>query len=903
MPTPKDPQSTAFSHDVQGRYICNGLDEALNSTTQPLPGQPLQLGARDFNIIIVGGGTFGAVVAQHLFIGDATHSHRILVLEAGPFTLPEHVQNMPMIGEPPEWGLPWNTSVAGFRGLLFTLGGRSLTWGGWSPQLLDAEMPLSLWPSNVVSELNNSYFRQASDQIGVSETNDFIFGPLHIALRDQLYQGIKSLPATSAVMKFVALPDAAPVRFSTPQPTDDDLKNWLGIPGSTLNRQELLDIFKLEAPLAVQSQTEPGQFPINKFSAIPLLIKAARAASDESDVSAGSDVRKRMMVVPNCHVRRLCTANEGGNVRVTALQTAVDANDLSKDIYVSVSPNTVVIVALGTIETTRLTLLSFGKDPTPCSQGAISSGILDRIGKNLMAHLRSNLTIRIPRDAVKSLPKSLMALQTSALFVKGQKDINGITRHFHFQITATGAGFRNTDAEAELFKKIPDLDNLNVLQQSNDSYIVITIRGIGEMSPMNPDSNVTLDLNPSQTDFTVRKAYVNIGDARTTPTSSPASQQTKDDHDLWNVMDETTDELATIFAGNLEYEILLPPQGAVTEIIKVPQGTPSSALKTLVLYDRRRDGLGTTHHETGTLRMGNLSDAVTDEFGRIHETLNAYVVGPALFPTIGSPNPMLTGVALARRTGDHLVQSLPHFVAPTVEPNFEYLFDGTEKTFKRWQKIGSNGFALIDGAIVTYGNSDFALLYYAPGKDDRFENFTLRLQFSLSNQRDQFGGLTDNSGIFVRFRHPLLLPTPEILARDKFNNIPGNKAWVAVYSGFEVQIDERALGDTRINEGNGLDKNRTGAIYKIPTGQNGEPQLQIFQPGPTLQPDVWYDYEIAVSNNVYRVTLAGIVTTTFNNPDTTRAISPNADLTYGCIGRQSYFGSRVSFRNIRIQKS
>ena len=69
----------------------------------------------------------------------------------------------------------------------------------------------------------------------------------------------------------------------------------------------------------------------------------------------------------------------------------------------------------------------------------------------------------------------------------------------------------------------------------------------------------------------------------------------------------------------------------------------------------RRDDLGTTHHDAGTMRMGdNVADAVTNDFGRIHDTTNCYVAGPALFPTVGSPNPMLTGVALGRRTGDLL---------------------------------------------------------------------------------------------------------------------------------------------------------------------------------------------------------------------------------------------------------
>src|SRR6266480_4102626 len=57
----------------------------------------------------------------------------------------------------------------------------------------------------------------------------------------------------------------------------------------------------------------------------------------------------------------------------------------------------------------------------------------------------------------------------------------------------------------------------------------------------------------------------------------------------------------------------------------------------------RRDGLGTTHHEAGTLRMGdNANDSVTDVNCRFHGVKNTYTAGPALFPTNGSPNPMLT---------------------------------------------------------------------------------------------------------------------------------------------------------------------------------------------------------------------------------------------------------------------
>ena len=83
-------------------------------------------------------------------------------------------------------------------------------------------------------------------------------------------------------MAFANLPDAPAVRFEPAVPPVAVLEDWLGIPGSGLAQQVLRDLFKLEAPLAVQVQTVAGAFPFNKFSATQLLIKAARAASTES---------------------------------------------------------------------------------------------------------------------------------------------------------------------------------------------------------------------------------------------------------------------------------------------------------------------------------------------------------------------------------------------------------------------------------------------------------------------------------------------------------------------------------------------------------------------------------------------------------------------------------------------
>jgi hypothetical protein len=72
---------------VLGRYVCNGLDEELASAA-----------AHPFEIIVIGGGSFGPIFAQQFMYRDSTRARRILVLVAGRFTLPGHVQNMPMLG-------------------------------------------------------------------------------------------------------------------------------------------------------------------------------------------------------------------------------------------------------------------------------------------------------------------------------------------------------------------------------------------------------------------------------------------------------------------------------------------------------------------------------------------------------------------------------------------------------------------------------------------------------------------------------------------------------------------------------------------------------------------------------------------------------------------------------------
>ncbi len=889
---PLTTEYTTFTRDVLGRYICNTFDEmivTIDANARATAGLPPRGDLRPFDFIVIGGGTFGSALAEHLWFRSTNSSARILVLDAGPFVLPEHVQNLPVLGlnagsprrdhlpQNEVWGLAWNSSdPIGFPGLAYCVGGRSVFWGGWSPTLLGSETPTPVWPQAVLDDLRPSrladgrkgYFRQSSDQIGVTATNDFIFGELHHAMRTQLFNGLSTV---SDAVDISTLPEHPAVAYSDTPVLLSDLAALLGIPlpnplptGAARAKleQDLRNTAKLEAPLAVQGQSgHAGFFPFNKFSAVPLLTKAAREAANQS---GNDDVKKRLMVVPRCHVIRLNTVNDVGGRRVSEIVTERGP--------VPVSPDAKIIIALGTVENARLALLSFGSD--------------GRTGRNLLAHLRSNVDIRVPRAALSALSATATALEASALLVKGRHGFkkpdgspDGVG-HFHFQITASGLGARGTDSEAELFKKIPDIDTFDAHKNATDTNVVITIRGIGELEPKRDNdfgNSVTLDLDPQQADeFQTRRAFVNI-------------QPSPRDGELWNAMDKASDDIARVFANGHKIDVIKNGQVIAPNVDASSLSTILPSKFSDASGPGRRDGLGTTHHESGTLRLGDdPNQSVTDANCRFHNVTNAYVAGPALFPTIGSPNPMLTGIAFVRRLGDHL---MPDPAPPTPEPGFSYMFDGSDAQFANWEMAGGGSFSRFGRAMIAQQDArGIGLLFYKP---QRFENFILRLDFLLPHPR---GNNNDNSGVFVRFRDPRL-PDPAPDPIDPANNA----AFVAVHTGFEIQIDEEARGDTRFGEPDGSFFSRTGAIYKIKTLGTGAGQ-QNYQNHSNLAARQWHRYEIEVNNQDYIIRLNGQEATRFRRSatDTARGNPPSVDPNSGFVGLQTHTGA-VAFANVRIK--
>src|SRR5207302_1236520 len=193
----------------------------------------------------------------------------------------------------------------------YCLGGRSLYFGGWSPRYLATEMHRAavgvigadtLWPAAVVEDLTleatlappDGFQLQAAQQTGVSAANDFIDGLLHNFLRQTLFANYGAIPNA---VPLAEMPDYV---AEAPGDVTGALGQQLAAPPYPGFQLSLA----LDAPLSVQAVTRPGFFPFNKFSSVPLGITAARAAFVEAGLN---NATKRLMIVPNCHVKRLTT--------------------------------------------------------------------------------------------------------------------------------------------------------------------------------------------------------------------------------------------------------------------------------------------------------------------------------------------------------------------------------------------------------------------------------------------------------------------------------------------------------------------------------------------------------------------------------------------------------------------
>src|SRR5262249_27341015 len=143
--------------------------------------------------------------------------------------------------------------------------------------------------------------------------------------------------------------------------------------------------------------------------------------------------------------------------------------------------------------------------------------------------------------------------------------------------------------------------------------------------------------------------------------------------------------------------------------------------------------------EAGTLFMGTPGNSITDLHGKFHDFSNVYVAGPAVFPTLGSANPSLTALSLARRTAVAIVRA----TSPVAAQGFTPL----SLDPKDWQMVRLPWTP--NTSVIHYGQvletfDAYGLYWYIK---EQFANFRLWIEWRVG-RRD------DNSGVYVRVPGP-----------------------------------------------------------------------------------------------------------------------------------------------------
>ncbi|MER7347259.1 family 16 glycoside hydrolase [Streptomyces aurantiacus] len=213
---------------------------------------------------------------------------------------------------------------------------------------------------------------------------------------------------------------------------------------------------------------------------------------------------------------------------------------------------------------------------------------------------------------------------------------------------------------------------------------------------------------------------------------------------------------------------------------------------------------------------------------------------------------------------------------PGQTEGYRHLFDGTQKSFAKWQHVGGGSFGLNADGTMTSGTTKNGLgMLWFPER--KYGDFSLKLQW----RDDAPAAGNANSGVFVRF--PQVHDHPE----------ESRPEWVAIKYGHEIQVLDRPDGDMY----------KTGSVY-------GFDRVGLGGAGVTPK-GTWNDYEIRVVDQHYSVYRNGVLINEFDNTggqvfEPPRGDDPGTDgrrFASGYVGLQVHgVTDVVSYRDIRIKE-
>lgn len=401
-----------------------------------------------YDLVIVGTGFCGLAVAHRALERDP-HC-RILMLERGPFFLPEHFQNLPLpyvgtlggLSETFPWTLAASTAsgadgtVTWQHGMVPFFGGRSTLWSAWCPRPTDEEF--AGWPAATIAAARAN-FEKAEELLHVQRADavDAARGKEELEFIQR-----QQRPIYGALQRRV--------------------QTLLGRGSGDISA-----VYRTEpAPLASGSAREDG-IDFQKYSTpgdLLALVLRQRLLATEGNGSP-------LHIATECVVERI--VQQDG--RATALATSRGVLPLG---------DAKLVLAMGTLPPTTLVRNSFPQ--------------MSNAGSRFSAHFITSIVARVPRADLDPQGE-FGSLELGACYVAGKGQ--DWTQQFHIQLSALSDRdpVRNAATALRYMPDVVATASMAQLQSSQD-HVVFVCAVLGELDHRN-QRNSFLN-NPADPDLT-----------------------------------------------------------------------------------------------------------------------------------------------------------------------------------------------------------------------------------------------------------------------------------------------------------------------------------------------------------------------------------------------------------------
>ena len=426
---------------------------------------------QQFDYIIIGSG-FCALAFADRMLSERPQT-RILIVERGPFFLPEHFQNLPIPYEHTLGGrsetFPWTLSartasqsagtVQWQHGMVPFFGGRSIMWSAWCPRPLRNEM--REWPEEMIAAAQRNF--ASAERL------------LNVIPADEIDAGLS---------------DEARAPLTKQRPVYGVMQRALqGMVSANLSRIDSATRW-LPAPLAAD-EGEPAGIDFAKFATPAPLLELVGRQATLAQAGTGSPLR----IVTECVVERI---HQQDGVAL-ALETSRG--------MVNVGPAKVVL-AMGTMPPATLILNSFPQ--------------VEAAGERFSAHFITSVVARVPRRDY-DFADQLGDLELAAIYVAGASP-GGM--QYHVQLSVLADTDPNANAQ-KAARNMPDVVATASTAQllSSEDYLVFVCAVLGEIDAHSPDNHFRRNEKPDPTTNVTLQVLLNDTDQATWDTMDEGTFQ------------------------------------------------------------------------------------------------------------------------------------------------------------------------------------------------------------------------------------------------------------------------------------------------------------------------------------------------------------------------------------------